>query len=722
MLFYHFDELCECQRHQFEKIRLITALCLLVFLSTADAEYIPPTYVPPADRALAAEWLGELKDVSAVPALIELCVDPDGGVRFSAVMALEKLADLRAADTLAKLGDDVGQETVKGAVIFASRRNEFMDMGGGGSTRNYPVRYVAQRALMQLSVAWPESSLVAPVNIISELHRSLPADPEDFARFDRLGMGAHVDPEYLETEEYRHLEQIYFKCYQAIDMLAIAKRGVSTARALAEVLGCGDENLEMNVGRALAQRDDGSEVLSLVHQSLKRDDLSPLTLSACLTIVIKQEPAAAHALAQRLLTRMATATTHEWERGKYETFPILQEVLTGDDVAAVKALSRAQTDPARRAVADELVRRLAGGLPPEDDLMDLEDLTRLSDDQRKAAIAVFLRELNKQSIEGRSFTAAYQLGRLRAVEAVPGLLRLLEYPGWGSFAPAHDIASYYQTMAGWALTQIVDPACLPRLREIALQELHSGEDQYPTRAATLLAYGKLAGEAAIADLTAVLMQNEHNRFASVAHHMNLYEARDVRGNPDSPRLAFPDFNTCQEAAAYTLSRIDSPRARDVLVDYLSKVGGKRMLTAEIAEAIFRVAPEKLDAWSTQTLKADIPWGYNSLHETAIAVRLSFYPETASELIRTIVEDGAHPLHWAVVDFLRYKSMENASIAGALVHQLDVPFVPTPENVRTRAFELRLHLIDAIGRQGGPLAVTAMLNIVKQDKSRFKTDP
>ena len=691
-------------------------LFAFILLGTAKAETVRATYHPPADRTLAVEWLGELKATAAIPSLIALCADPDGGVRYAAVVALGSLGDPRAAASLAKLAADPKQERVEGSTAFGSNQKSFSHYRSELPAReDYDVRHAAQRALLELRPARADAPLAEPTEAMDELHRALTDDPVSLAEFGRRGWGPHADLAYRQTEAYRRGNQLYNQGYQAIKTIAQVKTGAASARALMAVFGCGVENLELEAAGALDNRTDGPEVMALVRKILADPELSPLTLSACLSVLLRQDPAAARALGQRLLVRMAAADATAWERFPYITSPYLQQALTAEDLSTVTALHDAQHEPDRQAAVAELGRRLAGGLPPPDDLFDLENVNRLPPEQRKTATDLFLRELNKPEHDWHSFKAAYQLGRLRTPEAVPGLLSLLDHPVLGGFVSFRGIASWYPTMAAWALVQIADPACLPALRKKALQQAHDFDEKDGPDPGALLAYGSLAGEEAIDDLATILTQPPGRRFAAIGTNMVIIPTLSRTWGKPEPReqMAFPSFNSVQEAAAYALSRIDTARARDALVGYLDSENGKQRLTASIVEAIFRAAPARLDAWSQGILAGSGQfWGYNSLSTTAVAVRLRFFPEKSVGLVRSILADTAHPLHWAVIDLLRSDAFKDEEVTLALIRLLARPAPPPATDHRLSAFDYRLELLDAIGRQGGPTAITALLQVAE----------
>ena len=115
------------------------------------AEMFGATYQPPADVALAAEWLGAMGAPAAVPDLIKLCADPDGGVRESAVAALGAIGDERAIATLEKIAADPQEKWVDGVTTFSSNEKSFSHYGPMRANKHFDVRRVAQRAVVRLS-------------------------------------------------------------------------------------------------------------------------------------------------------------------------------------------------------------------------------------------------------------------------------------------------------------------------------------------------------------------------------------------------------------------------------------------------------------------------------------------------------------------------------------------------------------------------------------------
>ena len=681
------------------------------------------TYHPPADRALAAEWLGKLQAVEAVPPLITLCEDPDGGVRSSTVVALGQIGDERAVEPLARLAADRNQESVEGATTFSSNEKAFWHYGRELPARmRYNVRHAAKHALCLVSPIYLDPSPIDLAEAIIELRWELAADPAGLAKFGRDGWGAHADLAYRNTVAYLKADRRYFRCYTAIRTIAAARSMRGGNPALAAVFGCDVENLELDAARRLAESNRRAEVQALLREVLARPNLSPLTLTACLQVVCEQEPSAAHALALRLLNKMGTADGNAWERFPHITSRVLRRALTAEDLPAVTALRDAQSEPARRDALTELARLLAGGPPAPDDLFDLADATRLPVEQRQPAIDLFLRELNKPELDWKTFRAAYHLGRLKERAAVPGLLRLLDGPDSGSYGVLHGIADWYPTMAAWALTQIADPACVPILREKALHQARDLEKDGLFSGA-LQAYGRLAGEQAVEDLVGILNQKPGSRFASIGWNMRVSSSRQLFFGKIQPREqeAFPRLGSSQETAANALSLIGGDRARDALVGYLTSENGKAHLTEVIVEAIFRVAPEQLDVWSKETLESTEPWGFNSLRETAVAVRLRFFPQQSVELARSILEDTTHPLHWSVVGLLRADNFQDGGVTKALIHLLEQP-APVPDQKRPSGFDLRLEVIDAIGCQGGPQAMAALLQIAGGTAAKPSVSP
>jgi HEAT repeat protein len=333
---------------------------------------------------------------------------------------------------------------------------------------------------------------------------------------------------------------------------------------------------------------------------------------------------------------------------------------------------------------DRLIARLKG----DEGAVDFLETDPIPARLRDKAVRVLLRELNKDERDWKTFKASYQLGRLKAKEAVPGLLRFLQYDGQGSYSVYKDTASYYQSMAGWALTQIADPASVPQVRRIALD----ARQRFPARSAAILAYGRLAGPASAADLARVL-DEEEAQFEAVA------EASWV-GEEGGPRLAFPSFNSCREAAAWALADVGDKAGRAALVRYLDS--GKR-LSGDIATAVHRVDARALDAWSQPRVRST----NEAERKLAVTVRYVFFPQSAGPVARAILAAEQDPLWEATVKFLGRVALNDGEVTRALVGL--VANDPGKPNCNRR-----LKLIDALGRQG-PAAATALAEFAEHGR-------
>src|SRR5262249_7161839 len=260
---------------------------------TARAESYPAKYNSPADRALAASWLGKLKAKQALPVLLKLCDDPDGAVQAAAIEALGQIGDEAATPVLEPIAGDAKRGKIQGAYPF---RGEWWHYGGE-LPRTWPhnARRAAQWALRKIPDAGrPREAQHA----IAEL-----------AKLDRAAVARHCrgsgDKKYYESAGYQSDDEAYSKAWSAMEMIAPTPGPRGTA-ALLDVLGCGNENLEMKAAYALATR-PAAQVLPGLRRVLARDDLSNLTLSACLHLVLKHDPAEAAALGRRLVSRLASA-------------------------------------------------------------------------------------------------------------------------------------------------------------------------------------------------------------------------------------------------------------------------------------------------------------------------------------------------------------------------------------------------------------------------------
>jgi HEAT repeat protein len=650
---------------------LLMAACLS---AAADAETFPAKYYPPADRALAATWLGKLKAKQALAVLLKLCDDADGAVQTAAIEALGKIGDEAATPVLERIAGDVKRMRIPGASPF---RGEWWRWGGElPRTSTHNAQRAAQWALLKIPDNGRPREAQHAIADLAKLDRAA------VARYCR-GSGAK---KYYESQLCKSDNEAYSRAWFAMDIIAPTPGPRGTA-ALLDVLGCGNENLEMRAAYALADR-PAAHVLTGLRRVLKREDLSNLTLSACLHVVLKHDPPAAAALGRRLVTRLASAD--DFARFPHREQELLLRALKRDDVPLLKTLRDARTLAVDRAAVDRLIDQVVGRAPPA----DFFDAVDIAPEFRAEAVRLFLEAVRHPERDWRTFRAMYQLGRLRVKEAVPDLLRHLEYDGQGSYVATRGsdllrgdkgVASYYQPMAGWALVQIGDTQVIPKLRELALD----AKRPVPVRSAAILAYARLAKAAAIDDLRRVLAEPD---------------ARFLGGTSTrraEPALEFPDFHFARDAAAWALADLGGEPARAVLVTY---VNSGQPLSWDLAHAVRRVAPDTLDGWSVIHVKSmnadDRRWG--------VTLRYAFFPESAAPVVRPILANPQDPLYAMTIEFLGRHAVSDRATTRLLVDYL-------ARDKEAPTCNQRIRLIEAIGRQGGEDAITALTQFALQGR-------
>jgi hypothetical protein len=205
-----------------------------------------------------------MQSKKAVPLLIRLCDDPDGGVRLAAAQALGEMKNPVAVPILERLATDPAQASVGGVPLFDS---DFYGWRGNIPLRqNHNIRQAAQWALVNIPGAnAPREALFA----IAEL------DALDREAVRRLNAG-------LSDREYRNSPRgisdglIYSKAYEAMRLVSHAA-GPRGSAALIHLLGCGNENLELGAAYNLLTR-PRDEVLPGVHAVVARGNPSCMSL------------------------------------------------------------------------------------------------------------------------------------------------------------------------------------------------------------------------------------------------------------------------------------------------------------------------------------------------------------------------------------------------------------------------------------------------------------
>ena len=401
---------------------------------------------------------------------------------------------------------------------------------------SYDIRHQAQRALLELRPEHAGAPPREPVEAIAELTALLKTDlskPED-----------------------------NLCAWNTLDLISKVKSGPASAAVLVEALG--HPASASHAAKALTARTDSAEVMAVLNPLLARPDLKPETLAMYLQIVQRHQPAAAPALARRLVERMKTADDRGWEDFPHTIGEVLRATLRAEDLpvldrladhlgsaaaadakaakekytkatgtimlgslrlgenpaptpeteerrrASSEAAERARREKKRREAVLELKEEILGHPPAKaaltkKELLDL-DAARLSSEPRARTVEILLTALQqprdrKWSMEDHEvYEAAYQLGVLRERAAVPTLLTLLD--GHLIAGYGGEISATTPGMAAWALIQIADPASIPELRKWTERSLDEFEKKQGTVA--LIAYGALAGEEAIPALTKIL--------------------------------------------------------------------------------------------------------------------------------------------------------------------------------------------------------------------------
>ncbi|MBI3096980.1 MAG: HEAT repeat domain-containing protein [Planctomycetes bacterium] len=626
--------------------------------SPGRAETLPVEYVSPADRAHAATMLGKIKSGDSTSVLVQLSSDSDGAVRWAAVHALASLGDSRARGAPEEIRDDPAQARVPGVEMFDG---QFTRYGRGGRLAEPGVCYNVQLTAFLALVGHPRE-----------------ATPEEIRRaLDHLRT---VDRSVLERFTTRRNVSTYYGSRQGTEdrlvfdatVRALENLTTSTADETTDVivgfLGSGIEDIVPRAaGLLLNGRSD--RVLPHVRSVLEQARLTDLSWTACLRLTLKHDPASARPLAIRLLRTLHARATL---RGMpYDDGPLLQQSLRREDVPLLRDLLGKRTDEAERKAIEEVIARVEGRQPP----VDILEANEIPSSQIEEALPVLLAELNKEERDWKTFKAEYQLGRLQAKGAIPGLLKHLGMALEGGFALWRNTASSYQGMAGWALVQIGDRGSVDRIREVACSRSHGRQ----ARSAALLAYALLAGERAVPELAEVFLEEDRT--------FRCFSTWSVGAAPESS----PPFARCtsvRESAALALAQVGGNEARAALCQYLYS---EEPVTLSIAEAVHRVDPEKLDGWSRARLESNDPLE----RSCAVGVRFAFFPTTCAGLVQIHLEDAQSPLHGGTLTFLRRYSLADESVSNVLIGLL--------RRAESGSCNDRLVLIEALGVQGGEKA-------------------
>jgi hypothetical protein len=690
-------------------LSVITAFYLVMGYRKSEvrAEMRAVYYSPPADRAWAVRCLAWMKSRKAIPLFIKLCNDPDGGVRETAMDALGMQADASAIPVLETIARDNNARSVKGVTTCNREYNvsgefnaldqpEFMRSDYGlDANSTYDLRYAARQALMKMP--GKDGAPREPVEMIADLAAI------DFAALHRLE--AHrMDRQYQNSEQGNADNQVYSAADSTIRIIERSPHPNVTA-ALARLLGCGLENIELLAAYSMAKR-PAAEVLPQVRNVLRQPDISALTLSACLSILAKQDVAAAPIVARRLTEKCKVLSN--FDRFPHIMRPLLKRFLNKNDVALVKDLRDTRQNDAERAMVAELIDVLEGRAA-RIDYFEAED-AEITDADRDDAIRCFLSAL-KPGIsineQWKPFKAMYHLGRLKVKEAIPLLWPWLRDDGMASFGVYREVASSPQAMAAWALVQLADPGAIPVLRDMALHHptgpfvTNLAEKGVYARGSAIVAYARLAKAAAIVDLAKILSEPDFRcKEGGLAYGYRL--------------PAFPNFNSVREAAAFALSEAGGADARRALVDYLHS---GEPLTPVIIEAIHRLDAEALDQWSLLHFR-NRDWARTS--SLAVSVRFVYYPDASGPLALSLMNEK--PAESVTLLLLNKRSFHYPSLTRKLIEWIGEDkgkeVLESGREPRMQCNQ-RIKLITALARQGGKDAENALIEFAATGKIALK---
>jgi hypothetical protein len=636
--------------------------------SAAHADLRRIEFVPPADRAFAAQCLGRLRSVKAVPTLIKLCEDPDGAVRLASVRALGAIGDPRALEILDRIAGDQKQAAVDGVDSFTGRfMTSFAPRFGYGP---YGIRRAAQFALLTVS---PERGVH---------HARTELDALDREALRRYGNYKKAPPSYRESGQIKTDYAVYSTAHSLIDV--VSKRpSRQVSASLVGLFECGCQNIAMSAASHLSGQ-PAEYVMPHVRKILAKRHVSPLTLTACLELVRMHAPQLVPGLVKRTIETLKTADDlHNWPRYSFELS------LTKMNISHLQALRDARTDPKERAAVEGLISRLRQGTPIQDCL----ERDAVPPARRAEAIRYVLSELTKAEPDGKTFRAAHHAGHLYIKRAVPALVRLLGGDYSSGFGAYHGKAAHFQTMAGWALTQMRAREALPDVRLICIG--HS--KRALTRSAAILCYARLASpHAALEMLHGILREKGYSVQRQWRYHVGeLFGQSWPVGSTHEAGMAFPAFSDPKEAAAWGLVHVGGVEAQKIAVKVLEK---NDWLSLEWAAALHRLVPDDLDQWSQSRLMSVD----SGIRACAIGIRYAFYPATTADLAVSLLSRNEEPLLAGTLVFLRRYRFGKDRVTRALVDLLG-------RADRTKSCNLHIKILDAIACQGGEVGEEAILS-------------
>jgi HEAT repeat protein len=649
----------------------------------ADAEWFSIQFNHPADRAAAADMLGRMQVRSAVPLLIELCSDGDGGVRESAIDALAQMKEPRAVTTLERIAADPRAESIGGA----SNIRCYPFLGGDMPvSRDYNVRRAAQVALTRIPDAQgkPREALEA-IKALTAI---------DHAVFRRLG--AQLDRSRGQPDNYwKHLQTPAGREYQRICALIYQIQdapGPKGTAALASVLTCGDMEFETSAANALCDH-RAEDVLPKIRALLTADTLSDLSLSCCLEVLLAHDKKSARKVALQVIERLKTSVNPR--RFSNRELSRLRLALEPDGAGELEALREAHADAYIRGQLDTWIeiakndRKLrnvwANDRIPEAELADAVPL---------------LRAILRDPQDERQWNAAYLLGRHQVKSAVPELMTQLSRDAGETF----DLRLTYNERpttpsmtAAWALAEIADPDCIPALRSLAIDR----ERPSHVRTPAILAYASLAARGGVDALQGIFHEDDPLLRPDDAYWEergqfrvnSVFRVEDVRTT-----TPFSYIYSLREAAATGLALAGGEPARQAVAEYLK---ADKPVTRYLVKAASQLDRPALEAWSREKCRSPQPT------LTAIDTRLLHFPQTSGAILQAILaRDNEHSMY--LINRLQEVQLGDDRVTRELIRRL-------AGSETSAACNRQIAIIHALGRQGGKDAEAALIEYARTGK-------